>query len=130
MHWYRTYSHQRLQLTKRITKISCIASYVLFRTTTTVKFRNSKICAAIYNSLLYEYRTYSHQRLQTHMSPQYNDKSFFNKNRFEVLKIVPEHTSLNNHTVPFFYFFDALILISSSSIMAFNLHNQLLKPFL
>ena len=49
-----------------------LTSYVLFRTKATVKFIKSKLCCNL--ELLYEYCTYSHQRLQTHMFPQCTDK--------------------------------------------------------
>ena len=65
-----------LQLLKRWPKsVIYIASYILFRTRGTVKFINSKICiyCNLYNAL-YEYHTYSDQRLQTHVFPQYTHK--------------------------------------------------------
>ena len=47
----RYFSKCTLIVIKSITKISYITSYVFLRTGATVKFINSKICVAIYNSL-------------------------------------------------------------------------------
>ena len=47
----RYFSKCTLIVIKSIAKISYITSYVLLRTGATVKFINSKICVAIYNSL-------------------------------------------------------------------------------
>ena len=46
----RYFTKYTLLVIKSIAKISYIASYILFRARTTMKFINSKICVATYNS--------------------------------------------------------------------------------
>ena len=50
--WLRYFTKCTLIAIKSLVQISYITSYVLFRARATVKFINSKVCGAIYNSLL------------------------------------------------------------------------------
>ena len=60
----RYFPKRNLIVIKLIAKINYIVSYVLFRTRTTMKFVNSKICVAIYSS----FKLTSLLNLQTNMA--------------------------------------------------------------